>query len=64
MWPMGVQTGVPDLTDITAASEVHKWALGKPLADSLQLPSDTLITVMSSPYHSASFHLLDHVIST
>lgn len=24
MWPMGVQTGVSDLADITGASEVHE----------------------------------------
>lgn len=50
MWPMGVQTGVSDLADITGASEVHELGWGKPLADLLQLPSITLIIVMSCPH--------------
>lgn len=64
MCPMGVQTGVPDQAHITGASGVHKWAVGKPLADLLYLPSGALIIVTSFPHYNTPFHLFDHILST
>lgn len=61
MWPMGVQTGMPVPGDITRVSEVHKLVLSKSLADIMQLPNDTLITVISSLHCNTPFFSFDRV---